>query len=43
MFFKWQWQGEEQVISTIDAQHAIQLMREFDSFSGVAAMAGQRG
>ena len=38
MFFQGQWQGEEQVISTIDPQQAVQLMREFDGFSGVAAL-----
>ena len=43
MFFKWQWQSEEQLVSAIDTQHAIQLMREFNSFSSVAALVRQSG
>lgn len=43
MFFQWEWHSEEQLISAIDAQRAIQLMREFDSFSSIAAMAVQSG
>jgi hypothetical protein len=43
VFFKWQRQSEEQLVSAIDAQHAIQLMSEFDRFSGIAALAGQSG
>ena len=35
-------QREEKTVSAIDAQRAIELMREFDRFSGIAAMAGQR-
>ena len=30
MFLERQRQGEEQVVSAIDVQHAIQVMREFD-------------
>jgi hypothetical protein len=33
-------QGEQYRVAAIDAQGAIELMREFDGFSGVAAMAG---
>ena len=42
MFLERQRQGEKKLISAIDAQHAIQVMREFDRFSGIAAVAGQR-
>ena len=41
MFFERQRQREKELISAIDAQHAIQVMGEFDRFSGIAAMAGQ--
>ena len=34
-------QGQQQTVSAIDAQGAVELMGEFDGFSGVAAMAGQ--
>jgi len=36
-------QSGQQGVSAKDAQHAIELMGEFDGFSGVAAVAGQRG
>ncbi len=42
MFFERQRQREKKLISAIDAQHAIQVMGEFDRFSGIAALAGQR-
>ena len=31
----------QQMVSAIDAQGAVELMGEFDGFSGVAAVAGQ--
>lgn len=36
-------QSAEKVVSAIDVQRAPQLMAEFDGFSGVAPVAGQRG
>lgn len=39
MFFERQRQGEEKVVSALDAQRAIEMVREFDGFSGLAAMA----
>jgi len=42
VFFERQRQRAEKVVSAIDAQCAILLMREFDGFAGVTAMAGQR-
>ena len=41
MFLERQRQSEKDLISAIDAQQAIQVMCEFDRFSGIAAMAGQ--
>ena len=37
MFFERQGGGEQERVSAIDAQGAIQLMGEFDGFSGIAA------
>jgi hypothetical protein len=34
-------QSGEQGVATKNAQHAIELMGEFDGFSSVAAMSGQ--
>jgi hypothetical protein len=42
MFFESEGQSGQQGVATKDAQHAVELMGEFDGFSGVAAMAGQR-
>jgi hypothetical protein len=42
VFFERQRQGEEEPISTIDVEAAVQVMREFYGFSGIAARAGQR-
>lgn len=41
VFFERQGQSEQQGISPKDAECAVKLMREFDGFSGVAAMAGK--
>ena len=43
MFFEWQRQLEEKLVSAIDPQPALKLMGEFDGFSGIATMAGQWG
>jgi hypothetical protein len=43
MFLERQGQGKQESVSAIDAEDAVQLMGEFDGFSGAAAMAGQRG
>src|SRR5258708_40225373 len=43
LFFERQGQSQQESVSAIDAQDAVQLMREFDGFSGIAALAGQRG
>ena len=40
MFFERQRQLAEKVVSAIDAQPALELMGEFDGFSGIATMAG---
>src|SRR5208282_1592157 len=42
VFFEGQRQRAEKLVAAKDAQAAIELMREFDGFSGVAALAGQR-
>ena len=36
-------QREQQSVCAIDAQGAIELVREFDGFAGVAAPSRQRG
>ena len=41
VFFERQRQREEKLVSAKNAQSAIELMREFDGFSGIAAMTGQ--
>jgi hypothetical protein len=41
VFFQWRGPGEQENISAKDAQHAVELMGEFDRFSGVTAVAGQ--
>ncbi len=41
VFFQWRGSGEQENISAKDAQYAIELMGEFDRFSGVTTMAGQ--
>ena len=41
MFFQGRGSGEQENISAKNAQHAIELMGEFDCFSGVTTMAGQ--
>ena len=41
MFFERQRQREQKLVSAIDVQIAVQMMRKFDGFSGIAAMAGQ--
>jgi hypothetical protein len=41
IFLQRQRVGQQQNIAAIDAQGAIELMREFDGFSGVAAFSGQ--
>ena len=43
VFLEGQGLGQEQLLSAIDEQPAIELVREFDSVSGVAALAGARG
>ena len=40
--FEWKREREQKVVSAIDVQRAVQPVREFDGFSGVAAMAGQK-
>ena len=42
VFFERQRLGEQQNICALDVQRAVQLMREFDGFSGVSAWAGLR-
>ena len=41
MFFEGQRQREKKLISAIDAQHAVELVRKFDRFTGIAAMGGR--
>jgi hypothetical protein len=41
MFFERQRQREEKLVSAIDVQRALQLVREFDGFTGVAALSGE--
>ena len=41
IFFERQRQREQKLVSAIDAQVAVQVVGEFDRFSGIAAMAGQ--
>lgn len=41
VFLERQRQGEKKSVAAIDVQRAIQLMREFNGFSSVAAMARQ--
>ncbi|MGA2923517.1 MAG: hypothetical protein ABSE28_20630 [Candidatus Sulfotelmatobacter sp.] len=41
MFLERQRQGAKKLIATIDVSAAIQVMRELDRFSGIAALAGQ--
>ena len=43
IFLQRQGQSEQQNVAAIDAQGAIELMRGFHGFSGVAAMAQQGG
>ncbi len=42
VFFQRPGQSEQQAVAAIDTQDAVELMRKFDGFSGVAAVAGQR-
>jgi hypothetical protein len=41
VFFEGQRQRAEKLVTAKDAQAAIELMREFDSFASIAALAGQ--
>ena len=41
MFFEGQRQRAEKLVAAKDAQAAIELMREFEGFASVAALAGQ--
>ena len=41
VFCERQRQSQQKFVSTIDMQRAVELMGEFDGFSGIAAMAGQ--
>ena len=41
VFFQGERQSGQQSVPAKDAQHAIELMGEFDGFSRVAAMSGQ--
>ena len=41
IFLQRQGQEQQQTIAAIDVQSAIQVMAEFDGFSGVAAGSGQ--
>ena len=43
VLFERQRQREQQSVCAIDAQGAIELVREFDGFAGVAAPSRQRG
>ena len=40
MFFERKGQRQQELMSAIDMQHAIQMMGEFDGFSGIAALSG---
>jgi hypothetical protein len=40
VFFERQREREKKLVSTIDVQAAVEVMREFDGFSGIAAIAG---
>jgi hypothetical protein len=42
VFLQGQGLGDQQMISAINVQGAVQLMREFDGFAGEAALCGQR-
>ena len=42
MFFERERLRQQQRVSTIDAQGAVELVGKFDGFSGVAAVVGQR-
>jgi hypothetical protein len=41
VFLERQREHEKKLVSTVDVQPAVQVMREFDCFSGIAAMARQ--
>ena len=41
MFLEREEPREKKLIAAIDVQPAIQVMRELDRFSGIAALAGQ--
>ncbi len=41
MFLQRQRQGDQPGVAAIDVQQAVELVREFEGFSGIAAVAGQ--
>jgi len=43
MFLERQGEREQQRVSAIDAEHAVELMGKFQGFSGIAARPGKGG